>query len=82
MTDELARLRWSAIEHYAAYENCAEEEFDERAKSYIAALESLDEAYAKENKSAYERGVTAGFDEAIYEVKRGEIDPQTYQRKS
>ena len=30
----------------------------------------------------YEQGVTAGFDEAIYEVKRGEIDPQTYDRKS
>jgi hypothetical protein len=30
----------------------------------------------------YERGVTDGFDEAIYEVKRGEIDPQTYVRKT
>jgi hypothetical protein len=33
----------------------------------------------KELEAAYEKGVTAGFNEAIYEVKRGEIDPQTYQ---
>tara|TARA_R110000851_G_scaffold158492_1_gene301506 strand:- start:283 stop:423 length:141 start_codon:yes stop_codon:yes gene_type:complete len=31
---------------------------------------------------AYELGVTHGFDEAINEVKRGEINPLTYQRKS
>lgn len=31
---------------------------------------------------AYNMGVAHGFDEAIYEVKRGEIDPQTYQRKT
>jgi len=32
-------------------------------------------------QAAYDRGVTHGFDEAIHEVRRGEIDPQTYQRK-
>jgi hypothetical protein len=32
-----------------------------------------------ELEAAYEKGVTAGFNEAIYEVKRGEIDPQTYK---
>jgi hypothetical protein len=30
-------------------------------------------------EAAYEKGVTAGFNEAIYEVKRGEIDPKTYK---
>jgi hypothetical protein len=35
-----------------------------------------------ELEAAYERGVTNGFNEAIYEVKRGEIDPQTYQRRN
>jgi hypothetical protein len=82
MTNDLAKLKLTANEACAAYENCAEEEFDERTKSYITALELLATACANENESAYERGVTAGFDEAIYEVKRGEIDPQTYQRKS
>jgi hypothetical protein len=35
--------------------------------------------HSTELEAAYEKGVTAGFNEAIYEVKRGEIDPQTYK---
>ena len=30
----------------------------------------------------YEQGVIAGFDEAICEVRRGEINPKTYKRRS
>ena len=40
------------------------------------------EGWNRRVNPTYEQGVTAGFDEAIYEVKRGEIDPQTYERKS
>ena len=40
------------------------------------------EIVSQYNSKQYDAGVTAGFDEAIYEVKRGEIDPQTYQRKT
>jgi hypothetical protein len=52
-----------------------EERLDELVSDALAAAQGIIDA-------AYERGVTAGFDEAIHEVKRGEIDPQTYQRKT
>ena len=45
-------------------------------------MEQLTLAIEEAKDAAYERGVTRGFDEAIYEVKRGEIDPQTYVRKT
>ena len=45
-------------------------------------MEQLTLAIEAANNAAYERGVTDGFDEAVYEVKRGEIDPQTYVRKT
>lgn len=47
---------------------------------FIALLDQAKDSH--DQFAQYERGVAAGFDEAIYEVKRGEIDPQTYQRKT
>jgi hypothetical protein len=44
-----------------------------REKELMAQIAEFEEA------PTYEEGVTAGFNEAIYEVKRGEIDPQTYK---
>tara|TARA_R110000796_G_scaffold101244_1_gene209974 strand:+ start:935 stop:1177 length:243 start_codon:yes stop_codon:yes gene_type:complete len=47
-------------------------------KDFIALLDQAKDSH--DQFAQYERGVSAGFDEAIYEVKRGEIDPATYQR--
>ena len=50
-------------------------ECDPDAVAYISVS-----AHERAMSAEYERGVTAGFDEAIYEVNRGEIDPKTYER--
>jgi hypothetical protein len=65
---------------YDHWGDIALEQESEATAAHISALEALCAAYAGEQ--TYDQGVAAGFDEAIYEVKRGEIDPQTYQRKT
>jgi hypothetical protein len=82
MGDNINRCKLAVCDSRDAYGHWGDIALDQESEAtsaHIAALESLCAAY--EGEPTYDQGVAAGFDEAIGEVKRGEINPQTYQRK-
>ena len=68
---------------YAIFDACDEGTFEYGTNSGAVVAEMVKNVMkVLAEYPSYELGVTHGFDEAICEVRRGEIDPQTYQRKT